>query len=78
MKAADSDMKALQSPAAVRMRRHRERRRKGLRCLSIEIRDMEIETLVRKGLLPSEMRNSPRAVIEALYTFLDRTLGAAR
>jgi len=78
MKTEDSDIQALHSPAAVRMRRHRERQRKGLRCLSIEIRDTEIEALVRNGLLASEMRNSPLGVIDALYAFLDRTFGAAR
>ena len=29
------------SPAAERMRRHRERRRDGLRCLTIELRETE-------------------------------------
>ena len=75
IKSEDFDIQPLHSPAAVRMRRHRERRRNGLRCLSI--RDTEIETLVRKGSLPSENRNRPRAIVEALYAFLDRTLGSA-
>jgi hypothetical protein len=34
------------SPAAERMRRHRQRQRKGLRCLKIELRATEIETLI--------------------------------
>ena len=63
------------SPAAERMRRHRERRRDGLRCVLIELRETEIDVLVHKGLLKSETRNDPSAVIEALYAFLDRTLG---
>lgn len=65
------------SPAAQRMRRHRERRREGLFCLTLELRITEIDALVRKGLLKSETRNSPRAIREALYAFLDRTLGSA-
>jgi hypothetical protein len=58
-----------------RMRRHRQRRRDGMRCLTIELRETEIEMLVRQGLLPTEMRNDPQAVSRALYRFLDCTLG---
>jgi hypothetical protein len=62
------------SAGALRMRQHRLRRQKGLRCLMVELRATEIDALVRKGLLRSETRNSPRAITEALYAFLDRTL----
>jgi hypothetical protein len=58
------------------MRRHRERRRDGLRCLSIELRETEIDALISKGLLPAETRNNPKAIREALYAHLDSTLGA--
>ena len=61
-------------PSAERMRRHRERRRRGLRCLTIELSDMEIEALIRMGLLRSETRNSPRAISDALYEHFERTL----
>jgi hypothetical protein len=64
------------STAAERMRRHRERRRDGLRCLTIEIRDSEVDALIRKQLLKFETRNDPSAIIDALYAFLDRTLDA--
>ena len=37
------------NPAAERMRRHRQRRRDGLRCLMIELRETEIDVLVAKG-----------------------------
>jgi hypothetical protein len=57
------------SPAAERMRRHRERRRDGLRCLIIELREMEVGALIRQGLLNGEMRNDPGAIIDALYVF---------
>ena len=66
------------SLAAERMRRHRQRKRNSMRCLTIELRETEIETLVRQGLLPTEMRNDPQAVSQALYRFLDRTLGTMR
>jgi hypothetical protein len=64
------------SATAARMRLHRERRRQGLRCLMIELRETEIDALIRKGLLKSETRNETSAIINALYVFLDRTLGA--
>jgi len=62
------------SPAE-RMRLFRERRRKGLRCVTIEVRESEIDALVRMGLLNSEMRNDASAICKALYTFLEDTLG---
>src|SRR5262249_19646 len=42
------------SAAAERMRRHRQRRRDGLRCFMIELRETEIDALIRKGLLAAE------------------------
>ena len=63
------------SAAAERMRLHRERRRNGMRCLTIELRETEIDALMRKGLLKSETRNDPSAVSDALYAFLDGTIG---
>jgi hypothetical protein len=67
---------ATRSPAAERMRAHRQRRRDGLRCVTIEIRNSEIDALIRKQLLKPETRNNPSAIIDALYAFLDRTLDA--
>jgi hypothetical protein len=64
------------SPAAERMRLHRQRRRDGLRCLTIELRETEIDVLVGKGLLNRETRHDPQAVSEALYAHLDQTLGS--
>jgi hypothetical protein len=63
------------SAAAARMRRHRERRRDGLRCVTIELRETEINALIRCGLLKSDTRHDPNAIKDALYEFLDRTLG---
>jgi hypothetical protein len=64
------------SAAAERMRRHRERRRKGLRFLMIQLRETEVDALIRSGLLKPEMRNNPSAVRKAFYMFLDGTLAA--
>jgi hypothetical protein len=63
------------SPAAARMRRHRERRRDGMRCLRIELRATEIDALIDRGLLKAETRNDLNAVRDAFYAHLDRTLG---
>ena len=48
------------SLAAERMRRHRQRQRKGLRCLRIELHEMEIDGAICKGLLRSETRNDQK------------------
>jgi hypothetical protein len=56
------------------MRRYRERRREGLRCLTIELRETEIDALIRRGLLSAETRNDHNAIADAFYEFLDRTL----
>ena len=71
----DSITSSTLSPAAIRMRLHRERRRKGLRCITTELRETEIDAFIQMGLLKAEMRNSPNAVAKALYAHLDRTLG---
>ena len=66
---------ATRSAAAERMRRHRERRRDGLRCLTIELRETEIDALARNGFLKADARNDPYAIEMALYEFLECTLG---
>jgi hypothetical protein len=62
------------SLAAARMRRHRKRRGAGLRCLTIEIHQREIDMLVCRALLNPEMRNNEYAIINALYAHFDLTL----
>ena len=69
---------ASRSPAAERMRRHRQRRRDGLRCFIIELRETEIDALIRNGLLAPENRHDYDSVQSALYAFLDRSLGELR
>jgi hypothetical protein len=41
---------AAPSPGAHRMARHRDRQRKGLKCVTIEVRDTEIDVLIRRRL----------------------------
>jgi hypothetical protein len=71
---ADTTISRGPSPAAARMRRHRERRRDGMRCLTIELRETEVEVLIRQGMLKADARNSSNAIRQALYAHLDRTL----
>jgi hypothetical protein len=56
------------------MRRHRGRRRDGMRCMTIELRETEVTALIRKGFLKEDARNDLPAVRSAFYGFLDRTL----
>jgi hypothetical protein len=64
--------------AAERMRRHRQRRRDGLRCFMIELRETEIDALIRKGLIAAENHHDYDSVQSALYAFLDHALGGLR
>jgi len=45
-----------------------------MRCLTIELRETEVTTLIERGYLKPETRNDLGAVRSALYGFLDRTL----
>ena len=65
------------TPAAERMRLHRDRRRCGLHCLMIELRETDVDALIRGGLLEHETRNDRNAVLKALYGHLNRTLRPA-
>ena len=67
-------MDTLVSPAAERMRRHRQRKRDGLRSLRIELRETEIDALIDVGFLEQASRNDSHAVILALYEFFDQVL----
>jgi hypothetical protein len=70
-----TEIDAIREATANRVRLHRERKRLGLRCLTIEIRDREINALVRHGLLDGEKRDDTRAIRAAFHQYLDQTLG---
>lgn len=61
---------------AQRQQLYRERRKRGLRCLTVELRTSEIDELVRRGLLPASERHNLHSVRAALYRHFDRTLQA--
>jgi hypothetical protein len=61
------------SAGALRMRNYRKRRQKGLRCVTIELREGEIEFLIRKHFLAPEYRTHPVALRKAMHLWLDET-----
>ena len=64
------------STAGERVRRHRERRQLGLRCVSLQIWDRELDELIRRGLLKPDGRDDVDEIKHAIYAVLDRALGA--
>ena len=64
----------IQSAGAQRMALYRERRRKGLRCVMIELLDVEINMLIRHGWLARDKRADPVALRDAFHVMLDDVL----
>ena len=62
------------SSVAHRMRLYRARKLAGLRCLTLEVRETEIAALVRKGLLSADSQTDAKAIRDAFYSLLDRSL----
>jgi hypothetical protein len=74
----DTDSTANEKPltaGALRMRATRRRRKEGLRCITIELRETEVDQLVANGLLNAAEREKENAVLLALYTVLDGAFG---
>jgi hypothetical protein len=64
----------MQSPASRRQQLYRDRRKRGLQCLTLEVRDEEVSELIRRGLLPPTEASDKSVIRRALYAHLDRTL----
>jgi hypothetical protein len=62
------------SSSTHRQRIHRERKKHGLRCVVLEIRDLELDELMRRGLLSEDAQDDREAIRTALYGHLDKTL----
>ena len=60
------------SPAAVRMRRYRKQRRRGLRSVRIFLDDLDIDALIRIGLLKEHQRQDVEALQTAVLGLLYR------
>jgi hypothetical protein len=56
------------------MRLHRLRKSKGLRCLTLELRDSEVDAMVRRGLIGDAQRNDFGAIRRAIYNMLEHNL----
>jgi hypothetical protein len=66
------------SSAAERMRRYRERRRRGLSCIKVQLRRSEVDGLIASGLLEPTEQEDRRALAAALHRYLDRNPIAGR
>jgi hypothetical protein len=62
---------AAPSPGALRMARYRRRKQRRMRWIGIELREAEIDVLIRRGWLSAGDREDPLALRKALYLFLD-------
>jgi hypothetical protein len=65
---------ATPSPAAVRARKHRERRRSGARCVIVQLWPWGIDQLVALGYLRSTERNDLDAIKAAASEFFSNAL----
>lgn len=64
-------------PSAVRMRRLYERRRRGFRCMTVEICEADVDRLVQCGLLDRVDRHDDAAVDAAIGRLLEGGGGAS-
>jgi hypothetical protein len=69
---SDTTETPIPSAAADRMRRSRERRRKGLRCIPFNVRDEEIDNLIELELLDPTHRGDRAAIARALGKLMDK------
>src|SRR4051794_5216355 len=74
----DTMIDASRSAAAKRMRRYRQRRRRGLSCVKIELRSTEVDGLIACKLLGPKEREDRRALAAALHRYLDANPIAGR
>jgi hypothetical protein len=66
------------SSGAQRMRRYRERRRRGLSCIKVQLRRSEVDALIARGLLHPDKRQDRIALATALHRHLDANPIAGR
>ena len=59
---------------ARRQQLYRERLKRDLRCVQVEIRRCEVQELVRRGFLAAPLTNDTAAIRKAIYAFLDENL----
>jgi hypothetical protein len=64
--------------AAERMRHYRERRRRGLSCIKVQLWRREVDALITCGLLDPAERQDRSALAAALHRYLDANPIAGR
>jgi hypothetical protein len=64
--------------SAARMRQHRKRHRRGLRCVRIQLHVTAIDALVRNGYLGEKDRDDPIAIEIAIDTFFSDAISSTR
>jgi hypothetical protein len=62
------------SASALRMRLHRDRRRRGLLCFRVELTENVINELIRRKRLSPDYMANPNAVGAALQRYLEYTM----
>jgi hypothetical protein len=62
--------RASPGPSAERVRQYRERRRNGLRLMSVAMPEANVEQAISRGLLKPEDRTKPWPAIQACYASL--------
>ena len=53
-----------------RTRRHRQRRRRGTRCITVDVNESEVPALVTRGYLPEADRNDHVAIKAAIESVI--------
>ena len=66
------------SDAARRMRLYRERRRRGLSCIKVQLRRTEVDALIARGLLEPAERQDRSVLAAALHQYLNANPIAGR
>jgi hypothetical protein len=61
------------TPGARRMRASRQRRRDAMRCVTLDLRETEVDRLIKRGYLRSVDRADRNEVLLALYRFLEQS-----
>ena len=67
----EADHLPMLSPGAQRMRLYRERRRRGLSCIKVQLRQSEVDALIACGLLEPADRQDRGVLAAALHRYLD-------
>ena len=67
-------MDEMRPTARERMRLHRQRRRAGYLCVTVEIGEHDLDGLIRRGHLDAASRHDRSAICDALHRWFDATI----